>query len=118
MQLQQQQIPEERQRKFDKGFQELLSQQKEVIQTLTYRHQVTESIVVFSPNALWSAIDNFSNVVDEDLILVSYVRRYTDVYNIDCEDLADSKKIHLELQNTASSWITCCRKKHAVKVLT
>ena len=54
--------------------------------------QNNESETVFSQNAILNTIDNFTYSPNEDKTFASYFRRVEDVYKIDCEKYADSKK--------------------------
>ena len=70
---------------------------------MSNRSQNNESKTVFSQNAIWNTIDNFTYSPDEDKTFASYFRRVEDVYKIDCEKWADSKKVCLLLQKIGTT---------------
>lgn len=51
-----------------------------------------ESDTAFSQSALLSTINNFTYCPEENPMFETYFRRYEDLYNIDCGNLADQKK--------------------------
>ena len=80
--LQLQQENEEKQRRF---FLKLQKQQEALFQSLS-NNQPTNSTTIFTPNAVWNAVETFTYAPDEDKTFEAYYRKYEDIYITDCAD--------------------------------
>ena len=72
-------------------------QEQEKLFELSNGVQKVENENIFSQNAIWSAIDNFTYAPRDEITFVSYFRRCKDLYNTDCRNWADFKKVRLLL---------------------
>ena len=61
------------------------------------RDQTLESNVAFSQSAVLNTINNFIYCRESNQTFATYFRRYEDLYNIDCSNWSDQKKIRLLL---------------------
>ena len=69
----------------------------------TSRRNSIENEFSFSKNPIWSAIENFSYSLKEDITFEWYFRRYEDLYKTDCGNWSDLKKIHLLLSKLGTT---------------
>ena len=79
---------EEKQQRF---FLELQKQQEALFKSIS-NNQPTDSTTIFTQNAMWNALETFSNAPDKDKTFEAYYRRYEDIYITDCADWSDAKK--------------------------
>ena len=61
-----------------------------------------ESESSFNQNSIWATIDTFHYQPENDITFESYFRRYEDIYNVDCSNWADQKKVRLLLRKLAN----------------
>ena len=75
----------------------LLPTQKELekLFNVSNRRQNIENENEFSEDAIWSATDNFTYDPEDEIIFVSYFRKYEDLFKTDCANLANFKKVNL-----------------------
>ena len=53
---------------------------------------------VFSPTAIWSALETFHYRPEEELTFETYFRRFGDIFKIDCKSWSEQMKVRLLLQ--------------------
>ena len=58
---------------------------------------------VFSHTAIWSALETFHYVPEEDLTFEAYFRRFGDVFRIDCKSWSEQMKVRLLLQKLGAA---------------
>ncbi|XP_026441989.1 uncharacterized protein K02A2.6-like, partial [Papaver somniferum] len=58
---------------------------------------------VFSQTAIWSALETFYYVPEEDLTFEAYFRRFGDVFRIDCKSWSEQMKVRLLLQKLGAA---------------
>ena len=58
---------------------------------------------VFSQTAIWSALETFHYIPEEDLTFEPYFRRFGDVFKIDCKSWSEQMKVHLLLQKLGAA---------------
>ena len=68
-------------------------QKQEALFKSLINNQPTDSITIFTQNAVWNACETFSYAPDEDKTFEAYYRRYEDINITDCADWTDAKKI-------------------------
>ncbi len=68
---------------------------------LTNRGQITENKNAFSQNTIWSAIDNLTYSLDEDIIFASFFISFEDLYATDCVNWADFMEVSPQFQKLA-----------------
>ena len=56
-------------------------QEHEKLFELSNRVQNVENENAFSQNTIWSAINNFTYALENEITFASYLRRYKDLYN-------------------------------------
>ena len=73
-------------------------QEEKKLFELSNRRRNVENENSFSQNAIWSAVDNFTYAPEDEITFASYFGRYEDLYNTNCANWANSKKVHLLLR--------------------
>ena len=58
---------------------------------------------VFSQTAIWSALETFHYVPEDDLTFEAYFRRFGDVFRIDCKSWIKQMKVRLLLQKLGAA---------------
>ena len=99
-----------------KDFQRKTLQQQEQFEKMLTRHQKdqmtlleiatskkSENDNVFLQSAIWSAIENFIYAPDEGTTFATYYRRYRDVYETDCRQWSEGKKVRLLLRKLGTN---------------
>ena len=86
-----------RQQKFEEMFLRIQKEQKKLFEQ-SNRGQNVENENAFSQNAIWSAINNFTYVSEDEITFPSYFSWYEDLYTTYCANWADFKKVRLLLR--------------------
>ena len=68
-----------------------------LLQALIIRDQTQESNIAFPQTAVLNTINNFIYCPESNQTFATYFRRYEDLYNIDCSNWSDQKKVRLLL---------------------
>ena len=76
---------------------ERIQKTESLLQALISRDQTLESNVAFPQSAILNIINDFIYCPESNQTFASYFRRYEDLYNIDCSNWSDQKKVRLLL---------------------
>ena len=82
---------------------ERMQKTESLLQALISRDQTQESNVAFPQSAVLNTINNFIYCPKSNQTFVTYFRRYEDLYNIDCSNWSDQKKVHLLLSKLGAA---------------
>lgn len=75
-----------------------LELQELLLRVMSNKEQKYENETVLSQDAIWSTIEDFTYTPDEDKTFANYFRRYEDLYEFDCKDWSDARKVRLLLR--------------------
>ena len=93
---------EEERKEFNKKILEMQMQAEERLELLTQvianknSNELNQN--VFSQTAIWSALETFHYVPEEDLTSEAYFRRFGDAFRIDCKSWSEQMKVRLLLE--------------------
>lgn len=77
----------------EKWQKQLLQTQELILKVAGNKQQNIEKEATFSQDAVWNTIETFNYSLEEDKNFEDYFRRYEDIYNIDCQNWTEAKKL-------------------------
>ena len=84
---------------------ERMQKTESLLQALISGDQTLESNEAFPQSAVLNTISNFIYCPESNQTFTTYFRRYEDLYNIDCSNWSDQKKVRLLLSKLGADYI-------------
>ena len=101
--LQQQQRNEERPLQALMKSEELQNQMEELLLKSLNSTKTSENDTTFSQGIIYSTIETFDYVPENDKTFDAYYRRYEDVVDVDCKEWLNEKKVRLLLRKLGTT---------------